>query len=100
MKPNTITLIIIVLVCAVGGYWYFSGQSDTDAPLTAVAPSGDNPAQSQFQALVSQLQPISFSTDIFTDPRFNALVDLTTPITPESVGRIDPFAPIQGVAGL
>ena len=28
-----------------------------------------------------------------------ALVDLTTPIAPENVGRLDPFATIGGVSG-
>jgi len=44
------------------------------------------------------LQPITFNTGIFSEPRFMALVDLATPITPETVGRFDPFAPVPGVS--
>ena len=99
MNSNTITVIIITLVLLGGGYWYFSSQSDTEAPLTGVAPTGQNAVQSEFELLVTQLQPVSFNTDIFSDPRFVALVDLTTPITPETSGRVDPFAPISGVTG-
>lgn len=98
MKTN-ITLIVVVLLVLGGGlYWYLTGQSGNQTPLMGIA-GPDNPAQSQFQSLVSQLQPISFNTAIFSDPRFTALVDITTPLVPETAGRIDPFAPIPGVTG-
>ncbi len=99
MKSNTIVIIVVSLLIAGAAYWYFAGQSGTQAPLTALSVGADNPAQSQFQVLVSQLQPISFNTDIFSDPRFTSLVDLATPLVPETIGRIDPFAPISGVTG-
>jgi hypothetical protein len=50
----------------------------------------------KFKALINEL-PDSFDTRIFSDARFNALVDLTTRISPESLGRLDPFASIQGI---
>lgn len=95
MKSNTIILIIASVAIAAIAFWYFAGQEGTEAPLTESIPSLENPAQTQFQILVSQLQPISFDTDIFSDPRFISLVDLTTPIEPEVAGRNDPFAPIS-----
>lgn len=98
MKSNTIIIIVVTLLLVGGAYWYFAGQSDTQAPLTA-SMGFDNPAQTQFQELVSQLLPISFNTGIFSDPRFTSLVDLATPIVPESIGRVDPFAPIPGAPG-
>jgi len=100
MKPNLITAVILTLIVLAGGYWFFTSRSGTQAPLTASNPVEENPAQTQFQALVSQLQPVSFTTDIFSDPRFTALVDLTTPISPESSGRLDPFAPVAGTSGI
>jgi hypothetical protein len=48
--------------------------------------------------LVGTLDPIAFDTTIFSDPRFNALVDLKTAIVDEPIGRPDPFAPIPGVS--
>ena len=95
MKQNTIILIIAELVVAGGAYWYFFTGTGNEPPLTAG--TADNQAQSRFQTLVSELQSISFDTDIFSEPSFMALVDLTTPITPETIGRLDPFAPIAGV---
>lgn len=92
INSNTVSLVIGAIVVA-GGIWYFffTGTSGTpEAPLSG----SNNPAQTQFAALVSQLQPITFTTGIFQNPNFMALVDLSTPVTPESAGRLDPFAPL------
>ncbi len=97
MKSNTIILIVATLVVALGAYWYFFTGTGNELPLTAGV--ADNQAQTQFQTLVSQLQPISFNTAIFSKPTFMSLVDLSTPITPETAGRLDPFAPVPGVSG-
>lgn len=93
LNSNTLSLIIGAIVVA-GGIWYFffSGGSGNEQPVSAQGAA--NPAQTQFAALVSQLQPITFTTGIFEDPDFMALVDLSTPVTPESAGRLDPFAPL------
>lgn len=88
------TLIILgALVAAAGAYWFFFTGTGNQVPLAAMATS--TPAQTQFQALASELEPITFDTSIFTDPRFTALVDIATAITPEPAGRTDPFAPTK-----
>lgn len=97
IDSNTTLIVIATLIVAAGAYWYFFTGTGNQPPLTATTVS-ENQAQTRFQALVSELQPISFDTDIFSDPRFLSLVDLTTPITPESAGRLDPFASIIGVS--
>ena len=98
IDSNTTLIIIATLIVAAGAYWYFFTGTGNQPPLTATT-AVENQAQSQFQTLVSELQPISFDTKIFSDPRFMALVDLATPIAPESAGRLDPFASISGVSG-
>ena len=98
-KPsnNTILIIIASLIVAGGIYWYFfTGSPTSDLPLTS--DSGAQTAiQTKFEMLIVELGPISFDTTILSDTRFTALVDLTTPITEEPVGRKDPFAPVSGV---
>lgn len=96
IDSNTISLIIVTLVVAAGAYWYFFTGTGNEVPLAATVI--ENPAQTQFQILVSEL-PLSFDTAIFSEPRFMALVNLATPITPETAGRLDPFASISGVSG-
>ncbi|MFZ3043499.1 MAG: hypothetical protein WA058_00070 [Minisyncoccia bacterium] len=98
IDSNTITIIIITIVIAAGAYWYFFTGTGNQAPLTTTNVV-ENQAQTEFQALVSVLHPITFDTKIFTDPRFMGLVDLATPIIPEPSGRSDPFALISGISG-
>jgi hypothetical protein len=97
MKSNNghTPFIIAIIVVIAGLYWYFFMGSDTQLPLTLGNP--ENPVQTKFQMLVSELTPISFNTSIFADPRFNALIDLSTTVSPEASGRLDPFAPIPGM---
>lgn len=97
MKSNTIILVVAVIIVATGVFWYYSTKTGNEPPLSVL--SAENQAQTRFQALFGELQPISFNTDIFSDARFMALTDLTTPLTPETAGRLDPFAVVPGVSG-
>jgi hypothetical protein len=96
LNSNTIMLIIAGVVVAFGIYW-FSFAGGGEQPPLSVGP--ENAAQTQFKVLVSQLQPISFNTGIFSDPAFMSLVDLATPIAPEASGRLDPFAALSAGSG-
>lgn len=94
MKPNATLLIIVTLLVGGIAYWYFFTGTGNQPPLTATgAPT--NQAQMQFETLVGELQPVSFDTSIFSDARFNALTDIATPVAPESLGRLDPLAPLS-----
>ncbi len=88
-------IIFIVIVAMVGGYIYMKSAgtgTTTTQPLTA---SSISSTTSKFQNITNQLSSISFDTSIFSDLRFTALQDITTPVAQESVGRTDPFAPLQ-----
>ena len=93
MKSNNITLIAVTLIVAALAYWYFFTDTGNQSPLSVL--SHENQSQTQFQRLVSELQPISFPTTIFSDTRFMALVDLATPITAETIGHADPFSVVS-----
>lgn len=97
MKSNTIILVVAAVIVAVGVFWYYSTKTGNEPPLSVL--SAENQAQTRFQALFGELQPISFDTNIFSDARFMALADLATPLTPETAGRLDPFAVVSGVSG-
>jgi hypothetical protein len=99
-KPssNTLFLIVASLVVAGGIYWYFFTGSPAPQQGSLITGFSQSRAQAQFEVLIGELGPISFDLTILSDPRFNSLVDLTTPITPEPAGRKDPFAPIPGVS--
>jgi hypothetical protein len=93
-NSNTIFLAIASIVVAGGLYWYFFMGSDAaSGSLSADSPSSG--AQAKFEILIGQLGPISFDTAVLSDPRFLSLVDLSTPIEEEPIGRRDPFAPLS-----
>lgn len=91
MKLSPLPIGIGIAFLAAFSYWYFF-TGENDVPISATPAPG--PAEERFLTLAGELSPISFDTSIFTDPRFLALVDLATPITPEIPGRADPFAPL------
>lgn len=91
IDTKTIILILAALVVCAGAYWFFFSGGGNDVALTATPPTTG--AQATFQSLGLQLGNISFDSSIFSDPRFSSLVDLATPVAPESLGRTDPFAP-------
>ncbi|MFA6278562.1 MAG: hypothetical protein WCS97_00545 [Candidatus Paceibacterota bacterium] len=97
MKPKTSVtpFLIAILIAAAFSYWYFF--TGTEQPSLIVSGSS-NQAQTKFQTLVGELKSISFDTGIFSDSRFNALIDFTISIAPEASGRLDPFAPISGIS--
>lgn len=95
MKKNIIITIVALLFLAAGAYWYYFTQTVNEPSLSVS--HEENISEMRFQILASKLQSISFDTSIFENPIFNALVDLTTPIAPETIGRLDPFAPIPGI---
>jgi len=97
MKSNTTIIVIVTLLVAGLAYWYFFTGTGNEPPLS-VTGATTNQAQMQFETLVGELQPVSFNTKIFADARFNALVDISTSISPESIGRIDPLAPLSAAS--
>jgi hypothetical protein len=87
----------IVVLCAL--FFYFMSSSTPSAPiLTSSAPTGSPSADSSDQELVSTLlalRAVTLSGTIFQDPAFISLIDFSTPIIPEPVGRDNPFAPLR-----
>jgi len=95
---HKIIAIVIVLTLA-GGAWYILLPSSAvpavlTTTLSASAPAG---AQDLVNSLLA-LRAVSLDGTILTNPSFQALRDFSTPITPEPVGRPNPFAPLGSEA--
>jgi hypothetical protein len=91
-RTNTLLIVLGVVVLLSAG-WLFYQQSDSATALSAQS-GPQSGAEQTFISLAQQLDPISFPTAIFSDPRFTMLSDTRTPLTPEAAGRTDPFAPL------
>lgn len=99
MNPRTkkISVIIGVIVLLGLAYFYFQGGSSatSDSLLQTNGAVGVGSAE---LALLNQMKSIRIDTTLFSDPAYVSLVDNSVAITPEAVGRPNPFAPIPGVA--
>jgi hypothetical protein len=85
-----------VFIVLLGALWYGFAASSSPAPVLSTTNLA-NSTDTQDQELVStllQLQAISLDGTILSDPGFLSLQDFTTQITPEPVGRPNPFAPL------
>lgn len=91
LKNQAVIGLVVVIVLGGAYLFFFSGNSPETASVTEVSA---NNAQDKFTTLLAQLEPITFNTAVFSDPRFLSLRDLTTPVSAEPQGRADPFAPL------
>lgn len=88
-------LSLVIVVVAVVAAWYFLAGSGTPTPVLSTEALSQAPAGTEnlVQSLLA-LRTVSLDGTIFSNPAFQTLQDFTTPITPEPVGRSDPFQPI------
>lgn len=91
-RTTIILAILGILVLGAAGYMLFGAPSDQSVISASGAPGSE--AELTFLTLTAQIDPVEFDTSVLEDPRFKALRDIRTNITPESAGRADPFAPL------
>lgn len=93
-------LSLAILVLLIGVAWWEFTQSAAPASVITTNNVG-NATDTQDAQIVStllQLQAVTLSGTIFTDPGFLSLQDFTTQVVSEPIGRPDPFAPISATA--
>lgn len=95
MNKNTILISVVSLATAGAAYFYFFTGTGNEPPLSAIPEPSTT--QTQFKILSGKLPP-SFDLSIFSDRHFTELVDITQPVQKEPSGRLDPFAPLNGVS--
>ena len=93
-KYQTIVLFIAVVVVLFGAYQFFFATSD-DAALQVTVTEAAGPDQ-DLVALLFQLKGIRLDNSLFADPLFQSLKDFGRDLVSEPIGRVNPFAPLQG----
>lgn len=90
---------LIFAVAAAGSLWLgysvFFGEETVQDQAAALSESQIERESAEFFAVLQELRTIDFSGGLFVDPRFNALIDFRQDVTPEPVGRSNPFAPLE-----
>lgn len=89
----------VIAVLAIG-YSFFSGNSLPDG-LTSQAVGSAPQEGGDLIALLAELKSIDLDTSILEDSTFLTLQDFTVSLSPEPVGRTNPFAPLGvGTSGV
>lgn len=82
---------VIAIVIALGYWWYVS--SGSSGPLLST-PASPSPASQEILLTLGNLRQITLDPALFEEALFVSLVDSSTAIPQEGVGRRNPFAPI------
>jgi len=96
ITQHKLIVIVAVLLALVGG-WYFLSGSPASAPSLTTTPvaGATSPADQNLVSTLLALRAVKLDGTIFSDPSFLSLKDFSTQIVPEPVGRPDPFAPLS-----
>ena len=77
-------------------YAYLKDDSEQKPSLAAQTPVAPQSLPgSDIIALLVDLKAIKINSGFFTDQTFKSLIDFTTPLPSEPVGRTNPFAPVN-----
>jgi len=96
-KYKNITFGIVVIVLGFFAYTYFwSGGRAPELPLLTSERSdiAAGTVGADILALLRDLRSITLDQSFFEDPVFRGLQDFGQSLTPEPVGRSNPFAPV------
>lgn len=89
------TILIVIALIIIGFVVYsmfFSGEDDV--ALLEQTPVGGGATGGEILALLDTLRGIDFNTGVLDSTLFRSLVDFGVELTPEPVGRPNPFAPV------
>lgn len=93
---TAILSVLIVIVLGVGYSMFFVGGDDTASLVSdRVGSAADAVVGKNLLALLLTLKSIELKEDIFADPAFRRLEDFSLELAPQSVGRVNPFAPFS-----
>lgn len=91
---------VIIFLVIVGGLffayqYFFSAPQESALNVTNVQAAGSE-ADQELIALLLELKGIRLDNAIFSDTTFQSLTDFSKELVAEPIGRINPFAPIEG----
>lgn len=91
-------LFVIVAILFVLGVSYYAFSSSGSGPASTLTTSGNDDvsaASQQLLVVLANLRTIRLDDSIFKDQVFLSLTDYGVVISPENVGRRNPFAPFS-----
>lgn len=100
LKTNAKNLLLMLVLLVAGFYLYsyfFVGGDTSTEVLTVTTLSGEDTALAGDLLLVlADLRTLKLDESLFSDPVFQSLKNFRVELTPEPIGRDNPFAPLTG----
>ena len=93
LKKLLVVLVIAVILWL--GYSVFIKDDEASGVQSAGVSSQASLEAQEFLTKLQQLSAIKIEGSLFSDTRFNALIDFRQELVPEPAGRNNPFAPVQ-----
>lgn len=102
LKKHLVSIFIVIAIIFVGyfGYNYFGGSSSSNATLSVATPDGGGATVGgDLLVILANLKTLKLDDSIFNDPLFKNLKNFKIDLSPEPIGRANPFAPLDGSGG-
>jgi len=98
---NNLKNIGITAVIVIGGFflysYFFGGSNVQTGVLSVTTPAAvDGVVGKDLLILLANLQTLRLDDSVFNDPAFRSFKNFRVDISPESIGRENPFAPLSG----
>lgn len=94
---NLLVVLGLVALAALGYYLYSQNQLTTLKGGSPGSISTEAAIESaDFLRKLNELEQIDLDAKIFGDPRYQSFRNNRQPVTPEGVGRPNPFIPVTG----
>lgn len=93
-KYQTGIAFVMVVILLFGAYQFFFAESV--APALTTTPTAAAGPDQDLVALLFELKGIRLDSALFSDPLFQSLKDFGKDLVSEPVGRVNPFAPLEG----
>jgi hypothetical protein len=98
IKQNKLLSIVAVLFVFGVAYYTFMSSGNTAQPTLTSSDSAPSAQTQQLLVVLANLRTIRLDDAVFKDPVFLSLTDFGVVISPEAVGRRNPFAPFVGTS--
>lgn len=101
MSPIIKNIIIVLVIAGVGffGYNYLTRKDTSSDSLIQQESVNTSKMGAEVLTALNQLKTLKLDSAIFKDEVFVSLQDFSKPLSPEPVGRVNPFSPIGVESG-
>ncbi len=90
---KNMTLVLGILVIG-GGLYVYMTYFSKPVGEALVSSESNSPVSQDTLAVLASLHVIKLDTSIFSSPAFESLTSFGVQLTPENVGRRNPFLPV------